>query len=130
MNDKILEQANYFLEDHNGEMLYHATYKNALKKIKEFGLGSKDVRKRYAWDNNLKHIDHVFFAYDPDVAESYAESSDTVPDEWLDNIIIFGVNINNLDKGKIVTDPNIVESDGSTVLYMDKVPFSSLVRIK
>lgn len=104
---------------------YHATYRAALRNIKKYGLGSSKSPKTYAWDNDYKSEDHVYLADDLDVAYSYAEASDNVPDEWLDNIVIFSVDSEDLDLSKIEEDPNLDVQDG-TYLYKGIIPANKL----
>jgi hypothetical protein len=72
--------------------LYHATYRPLLKKIKKMGLDTSASKK--AWEDSVSG--YVYLALDPDVAESYAESSEEVPEDWLDEIVILIINLNCL----------------------------------
>lgn len=56
-------------------ILYHATYKPLLKKIMINGLGG-NTRKN--WEDSVTGV--IYLAKDPYVAESYAETSDLVPE--------------------------------------------------
>jgi len=104
------------------QYLYHATYKPLLKKIKERGLDTNDSKK--AWDDSVPG--YVYLALDPYVAESYAESSEMVPDSWLDNIIILKVDTNKLDKSKLFIDQNIQDNEGDTLEYRGVIPWEAL----
>lgn len=92
------------------EFLYHATYKRLLKSIRELGLGAGN---RQNWSDSQTGV--VYLAYDKDQAESYAETSDEVPESWLDEIIILEVSTENLDKSKFGIDRNNL--DRSTIEY-------------
>ena len=56
-------------------------------------------------------------AKDIDVAISYAESSDLVPDSWIDNIIVLHIDTNKLDKSKFRIDQNVQDNEGDTLEY-------------
>lgn len=100
---KILDQPKY---------LYHATYKPLLKSITKNGLGNT-YRKN--WSDSKHGV--VYLAKDPDVAESYAESSQNVKEDWLDEIIILKIDTNDLDKTKLELDKNVQDNDGDTLQY-------------
>jgi len=106
--------------------LYHATYKPLLKKIKEKGLDTNDSKK--AWDDSVPG--YVYLAKDPDVAASYAESSDIVPDSWLEQIIVLTIDVTQLDKDKLFIDQNVQDNEGDTIEYRGIIPFSSIVKVE
>ena len=106
--------------------LYHATYKPLLKKIKEKGLDTSDSRK--AWDDSIPG--YVYLAKDPDVAASYAESSEMVSDMWLDQIIVLTIDATQLDKDKLFIDQNVQDNEGDTIEYRGIIPFSSIVKVE
>lgn len=101
------------------EFLYHATYKRLLKSIQELGLGAG---KRKNWSDSQAGV--VYLAFDKDQAESYAESSDDVPESWLDQIITLEVSTKNLDKLKFKIDKNNL--DESTIESYGIIPYSEL----
>jgi hypothetical protein len=106
--------------------LYHATYKPLLKKIKEKGLDTSDSRK--AWDDSIPG--YVYLAKDPDVAASYAESSEMVSDTWLDQIIVLTIDATQLDKDKLFIDQNVQDNEGDTIEYRGIIPFSAIVKVE
>ena len=106
--------------------LYHATYKPLLKKIKEKGLDTSDSRK--AWDDSIPG--YVYLAKDLEVAASYAESSEIVPDVWLDQIIILTIDVAQLDSNKLFIDQNVQDNEGDTLEYRGIIPFSSIVKVE
>ena len=61
-------------------------------------------------------------ARDPDVALSYAESSDMVPDEWLDKIVLLKIDASKLDKSKFFVDQNVQDNVGDTLEYHGTIP--------
>ena len=113
------------LTENNQQYLYHATYKPLLKKIKEKGLDTRDSKK--AWDDSVPG--YVYLAKDLDVAASYAESSDIVPDEWLDQIIVLTIDSSKLDQDKIFDDENVRNESTDTVEYRVVIPWEAVVKV-
>lgn len=109
------------LEQNVPPVLYHATYKPRLKSIKLKGLGAGGKRN---WEDSLRGV--VYLALDPNVAESYAESSDMVPDEWLDQIVILKISTAGLDPNKFGIDSNVQDNSGDTVEYHGVIPVSNI----
>ena len=104
-------------------ILYHATYRPLLRSIKKNGLGGPgSERKR--WEDSIHGV--VYLAGDPDVAESYAESSETVPEEWLDEIVILKINAGALDASKLVLDRNVQDNSGDTLEYHGIIPVTAI----
>ena len=93
-------------------ILYHATYRPLLKSIKAQGLGGSDAQAK--WEDSRPGV--VYLARDPEVARSYAETSDMVPEEWLDDIVILSIDASRLDPRKLRQDRN-VQDDDSTLEY-------------
>ena len=102
-------------------VLYHATYKPRLKSIKLKGLGAGGKRN---WEDSKSGV--IYLALDPNVAESYAESSDMVPDEWLDQIVILKISTVGLDPSKFSIDSNVQDNTGDTVEYNGVIPVSNI----
>jgi hypothetical protein len=98
-------------------VLYHATYKQRLKSIQLKGLGAGSKRN---WTDSKRGV--VYLALDPDVAESYAETSDMVPDEWLDSIVILKISTSGLDTNKFQLDRNVLDNEGDTLEYHGIIP--------
>jgi hypothetical protein len=107
--------------EHIPDVLYHATYKPRLKSIKLRGLGAGGKRN---WEDSKRGI--VYLAIDPEVAVSYAESSDMVPDDWLDEIIVLEIPTAVLDKSKLILDQNVIGNEGDTLEYHGIIPFSAV----
>ena len=106
-------------------ILYHATYKPLLNKIKQDGLDTTKSKK--AWEDSKPGL--VYLATDPDVAASYAESSDMVPDSYLDNIIVLHIDTTKLDLTKLSIDKNVQDNEGDTLEYNGVIPFSAISKI-
>ena len=105
------------------KVLFHATYKPLLASIKLNGLGGKGSEKK-RWEDSI--TGRVYLARSKDVAESYAESSDTVPDSWLDQIVVLTIQTSQLDKSKFTLDKNVQDNDGSTLEYDGIIPASEI----
>ena len=84
--------------------LYHATYNNNLKSIKEEGLLKN---KKDNWSGLSSGQTGIYLSDDYDVAESYAESSDTVDEETYESgIIVLEVNSKDIQQN-LKLDDNI-----------------------
>ena len=114
------------LKENTQQYYYHATYRPILKKIKVMGLDTRDSKK--AWEDSV--AGYVYLAKDPDVAASYAESSESVPDEWLDQIIVLTIDASKLEQDKIFDDANVRNETTDTVEYRGIIPFSAIVKIE
>lgn len=90
------------------------------------GLDTRDSKK--AWDDSVPG--YVYLAKDLDVAASYAESSEAVPDEWLDQIIVLTIDASKLDQDKIFDDANVRNETTDTVEYRGVVPFEAIVKVE
>ena len=106
--DEVAELAENFADG----TLYHATYKPLLKSIQTNGLGGS--RAQTKWTDSKPGV--VYLAKDPDVAVSYAETSDEVPEEWLDQIVVLAISTDSLDTSKLKDDENVLDDD-STLEY-------------
>lgn len=107
------------IEEVEKEYLYHATYMPLLPSIKKEGLNPKISKK--SWDISGNY---VYLSPDRDAAESYAETSDKVPDSYLDEIVVLKVDKNLLDKHKLTVDTN--NHSGDTYQYADVIPWKHL----
>lgn len=103
--------------------LYHATYRPLLKSIKKYGLGGDKAQAK--WEDSKPGV--VYLALDKDVAESYAETSDVVPDEWLDEIVILKVSTAGLDLNNFNIDSNVQDNEGDTLEYHGIIPVTNIV---
>lgn len=106
-------------------ILYHATYKPLLAKIKRDGLDTTKSKK--AWEDSKPGL--VYLATDIDVAGSYAESSEMVPDSYLDNIIVLHIDTSKLDLTKLSVDRNVQDNDGDTLEYNGVIPYSAIAKV-
>jgi hypothetical protein len=113
-------------ENNNPQYLYHATYKPLLKKIKDMGLDTRDSKK--AWEDSIPG--HVYLAKDIDVAASYAESSEAVPESWIDQIIVLTIDVSKLDSDKIFDDQNVRNETTDTVEYRGVIPWEAIINIQ
>lgn len=98
-------------------VLFHATFKVRLPSIKQHGLGSKQFKN---WD--ISRDGSVYFALDPDVAESYCEVAEDVENYvYHSGIVVLCVDIKDLDLDKLGEDENQI-GDNGTVAYKGVVP--------
>lgn len=110
------------VEGMESEFLYHATYKPLLDNIRKTGLGGT---KNAWWEDSVQGV--VYLADDPDIAESYAEANDNVDDKWLDEIVIFEVNVSDIDASKLCVDENVRSDEPPhTYEYHGTIPYSAL----
>jgi hypothetical protein len=109
-------------DQYTEEYLYHATYRPLLKSIRAHGLGGDKAQAK--WEDSKPGV--VYLATDPNVAESYAESSDVVPDEWLDQIVIIKIAANTLDPSRLFIDQNVQDNAGDTLEYHGVIPVNSM----
>jgi hypothetical protein len=114
------------LKENAQQYYYHATYKPLLKKIKEKGLDTRDSKK--AWDDSVPG--YVYLAKDLDVAASYAETSDMVPESWLEQIIVLTIDASKLDPDKIFDDANVRNESTDTVEYRGVIPWDAIIKIE
>ena len=91
------------------DYFYHATYKELLPSIKQYGLDPSKGSSN--WDDSKPDV--VYLSNDPYVAESYAEEAEEVPDDWIDEIIILKIKSSNLDSLKIHDDENVISDEPS-----------------
>lgn len=104
-------------------MLYHATRQRFIGNIKKEGLHATTKK---SFDGQVGD-GIVYFAFDSDVAASYVECADNIPESWEDdNIVVLAVNENNLNRNRFYKDPNIQGDDNSTVAYKGCIPPSML----
>jgi len=106
--------------------LYHATYRPLLKKIKEYGLDTRMSKK--AWEDSIPG--YVYLALEPDIAYSYAESSEEVPEDWVDEIVVLKIDRGSLDQDKLFIDQNVLDNVGDTLEYRGVIPWEYVVDIE
>ena len=105
--------------------LYHATYKPLIPKIKVEGLGGKSAKAN--WTDSKKGV--TYWAKSSDVAYSYAETCESVPEDWLDQIVVFECKIEDFDLKKLFLDSNVIENDDATFEYHGTIDFSKLKEV-
>lgn len=104
---------------------YHATYRSLIESIQEKGLGGNVAW--FHWDiSRAPHVDHplVCLTSDPDIAESYAETNDRVPEN--EEIVIFRVSCEKLDSELLHEDSNVLDTRGECFEYHSIIPFEWL----
>lgn len=85
--------------------LYHATYGAYLDSILEKGL---IPNYKTNWDFSGRSI---YLTDDPDIAQDFAETADMAPEEYLNDIVILEVDLNDLDQDKLTLDDNITQCE-------------------
>jgi RNA:NAD 2'-phosphotransferase (TPT1/KptA family) len=98
-------------------VLYHATYRPYLRKIKAEGLHGNNSKKNY--EDSQPGV--VYLATTSVVALSYAETSDEVPEEYLDQIVMLRIATAKLDVTKLRSDRNVIDGT-DTVEYAGTIP--------
>ena len=94
------------------DFLYHATYRPYWEEIQKDGFISGG--KHCNWQD-LSKANLIYLARDPEVAYSYCETSDSVPEEFLDQIVVLQIDINKLNIDSLNIDENVSYSyDGPT----------------
>jgi len=116
--EEELEEASGYIPKY----LYHATYRPLLKSIKQNGLGGSGAQAKY--EDSQPGV--TYLAINPDIAISYAETSDMVPNEWLDDIVVLKIPTDKLDHTKLHIDRNVQDNKGDTLEYRGVIPFSSV----
>ncbi len=106
-------------------LLYHATYEVLLGKIKKEGLDTTLGEK--AWEDSVPG--YVYLATDDELAISFAENSEDVPEEWLEDIVVLVIDTSKLDKSNIFIDSNVLNNEGDTLEYRGVIPWSSMVSV-
>ena len=101
--------------------VYHATYRPYIDSIFKYGLRSWFSDK--SWAESIDGV--VYCAIDPYIAESYAETSDDVPEEFLDQIVILQIDTANLDHSMFFEDTNVLDDD-NTLVYWGTIPKESI----
>lgn len=112
-------------EFNNDQYLYHATYRPLLKSIQDKGLGNTTQSQ---WTDSQPGV--VYLARDSEVARSYAEAAESVPEEWLDQIVLFKINLADLDPKLLHVDRNVQDNTGDTLEYHAVIPAKLLRRMK
>ena len=121
----IMEQWRQFSEEQEQlelpPVLYHATYEPLLKSVQGEGLGgSRDTQ----YEDSVRGV--VYLALDPDVAFSYAETSDTAWDKFETDeglpIVTLKIDTSQLDKKLFKIDSNVMDNQGDTPEYHGVVP--------
>jgi hypothetical protein len=121
------------LNESYGKYLYHATYIKYWEEIQKQGhLGNSKYKN---WD--MSKSDKVYMANDPEIAASFAETSELYDYDYDDDdMVILQIDVSKLDKSKISIDPNIIydpeelQDEGERLIYSYEysgtIPLSAL----
>ena len=110
-------------------VLYHATYGPLADSIQREGLGGD---RDTVWEDSVRGT--VYLALDPEVAFSYAETSDDAWDKFETDdgleIVTFQIDTTQLDPAKFNIDQNVIDNEGDTLEYYGVVPPSALKAVR
>jgi hypothetical protein len=88
---------------HLPKILYHATFRHHKKSILKYGLDPSRIKKK-TWDDCFSWF--IYLSTNKEHALSYCEASDDVPEDWLDEIIVYEILTSDLDLSLLNFDPN------------------------
>ena len=110
-------------------VLYHATYGPLADSIQREGLGGD---RDTVWEDSVRGT--VYLSRDPEVAFSYAETSEDAWDRFETGdgleIVTFQIDTTQLDPAKFNIDQNVIDNEGDTLEYYGVVPPSALKVIR
>jgi len=110
-------------------VLYHATYGPLADSIQREGLGGD---RDTVWEDSVRGT--VYLALDPEIAFSYAETSDDAWDRFETSdgleIVTFQIDTSQLDPAKFNIDQNVIDNDGDTLEYYGIIPPFALKVVK
>lgn len=96
--------------------LYHATFGPYLASVLRWGLGGAPSMPSPNWEDSEPGV--VYLAASLEVARSYAEATDAVPEDWLDHIVVLEVDARLLQPEQLMADPNVRDdAPGQTFVY-------------
>lgn len=109
------------------DTFYHATYKALLPEIKKKGLDTRKVD--LAWEDSKAGV--VYLANDLDVAASYAEIAEDIPEEIYDSgIIVLHIPSKGLDLKKLHDDANVRSDEASdTYEYHGQILWNKIKKV-
>lgn len=94
-------------------ILYHSTYRTNLASIKKFGLGAKQIK-----NFDFSETGVICLTNDADVAYSFCESNDEIPEyKYNSGIIVLGVDTDTLDARYSGIDYNMRVSKDNDIEY-------------
>lgn len=107
--------------------MYHATYRPYLASILKWGLGGAPVLPPKNYEDSEDGV--VYLATTPDIALSYAETAEGVPQEWLDDIVMLRVDLRQLNLSALGYDKNVRTDEDTpmeTLEYRGLIPAHAL----
>lgn len=94
------------------DMLYHATYEPLLNSIRANGLGATD---RTNWPDSKPEA--VYLSTTPDEAYDFAQTCESVPADWVDQIVILAIPARKLTGAKLCNDGANRDKHNTTFEY-------------
>lgn len=104
-------------------VLYHATFEPYLAGIFRWGLGG--LPGGVAPNYPDSRPGQVYLARCPEVTRSYAETCDSVPGEWLEQIVVLEVTVPPHAIAALAQDPNVQVDPcelAQTLVYPGVIP--------
>ena len=114
------------LPEHKSKKYYHATYKPLLEKIKKQGLLPEKAGKNFDVIEKGIYIDRT-----KEGAKAFAEINENVPEEWIDDIIVFEFTAKQIKDEFLEYDPNMITSAGQlpqTFIYKNILKVDSITK--
>lgn len=99
------------------DVMYHATFKPYLSSIFKHGLKPDMPHKSWRYSHDV-----VCLSPTPEVAESYAENADEVPDDFINEVVILQVDMNQLNPKLLFRDRNVRDESDSAYEYRGVIP--------
>jgi hypothetical protein len=103
--------------------LFHATFRKHLDSIQKYGLNGLGEKN---FNDSVEGVTYLATSYD--VALSYAECTE-IEEEWTEDIVVFSVNISDLNPDLLKSDTNVIDNDGSTLEYHGFISFHLLTLV-
>ena len=85
--------------------LYQATYQKHIPPILQWGLGGASKMPKRNYEDSRSGV--VYLGSSADVAVTYAETSDLVPEVWLVEMVEFGIYITEVGCALLLGGANV-----------------------
>jgi hypothetical protein len=112
------------------QFVYHATFKAHVDSIGRLGLKPSNEVELVCYEGNEVG---VYLADEPQFAVDFVEcaENENIPEHWFDEIVVYQVDTNKIDKSKIGLDPHMRWSDddvdhSQTWIYKGTISINAL----